>query len=71
MSTATIEPPVGRARAPRMRGRQVAFETLVRFLVEGVRPAPSTKLAPHIVLRSNLGLFLNYVSGPDENVGTG
>jgi LacI family transcriptional regulator len=50
---------------------KVAFETLVRFLIEGVKPPPSTKLAPHIVLRSNLGLFLNHVSGPDETVGVG
>jgi LacI family transcriptional regulator len=50
---------------------KVAFETLVRFLIEGVKPPPSTKLAPHIVLRSNLGLFLNHVSGPDESVGVG
>jgi LacI family transcriptional regulator len=50
---------------------KVAFETLIRFLVEGVKPSPSTKLAPHIVLRSNLSLFLNHVSGPDETVGAG
>jgi hypothetical protein len=39
--------------------------------VEGVKPPPSTKLAPHIVLRSNLGLFLKNLSGLDENVGAG
>lgn len=34
-----------------------AFEILFRFLVEGIRPQPVTRLAPHIVLRSNLALF--------------
>lgn len=39
-----------------------AFETLVRYLLEGVRPDSSTRLAPHIVLRSNLHLFLSRVT---------
>jgi LacI family transcriptional regulator len=50
---------------------KVAFETLVRFLVDGVKPPAATKLAPHIVFRSNLSLFLNYVTHPDESVGAG
>lgn len=37
---------------------KLAFETLCRFLVEGVQPEPITRLAPHIILRSNLHLFL-------------
>jgi LacI family transcriptional regulator len=37
---------------------KLAFETLCRFLVEGVQPEPVTRLAPHIILRSNLPLFL-------------
>jgi LacI family transcriptional regulator len=37
---------------------KLAFETLCRFLVEGVQPEPITRLAPHIILRSNLPLFL-------------
>ena len=44
---------------------KVALKTPIRFLVEGVKPSPSTKLAPHIVLRSNLGLFLDHISDPD------
>ena len=36
---------------------KLAFETLCRFLVEGVQPEPVTRLAPHIILRSNLPLF--------------
>lgn len=38
---------------------KVAFETLAQYLLNGVRPKPSTRLAPHIILRSNLPLFLN------------
>lgn len=41
---------------PYTQGR-LAFEILVRYLVEGVRPQTVTRLAPHIVLRSNLSLF--------------
>jgi LacI family transcriptional regulator len=41
---------------------KLAFETLCRFLVEGVQPEPITRLAPHIILRSNLHLFLGRLS---------
>ena len=37
---------------------KLAFETLCRYLVEAVLPEPITRLAPHIILRSNLPLFL-------------
>jgi LacI family transcriptional regulator len=37
---------------------KLAFETLYRYLVDGVQPEPITRLAPHIILRSNLPLFL-------------
>jgi LacI family transcriptional regulator len=37
---------------------KLAFETLCRYLVEGIQPEPITRLAPHIILRSNLPLFL-------------
>lgn len=37
---------------------KLAFETLCRFLVDGVQLEPITRLAPHIILRSNLPLFL-------------
>jgi len=36
---------------------KLAFETLARYLVHGSQPKAVTKLPPHIVLRSNLGLF--------------
>ncbi len=37
---------------------QIAFQTLYRFLVEGVRPPPAIRLSPHVVMKSNLKLFL-------------
>jgi LacI family transcriptional regulator len=36
---------------------KTALETLTRYLVQNIAPRESTKLAPHIVLRSNLSLF--------------
>lgn len=43
---------------PYTQGR-MAMELLMRFLMEGVRPKPELRLAPHIVLRSNLMMFLD------------
>jgi LacI family transcriptional regulator len=36
---------------------KIAFETLLQYLLEQPAPRPITRLAPHIVLRSNLALF--------------
>jgi LacI family transcriptional regulator len=36
---------------------KTAFELLVRYLADGSSPQTATRLAPHIVLRSNLALF--------------
>jgi LacI family transcriptional regulator len=36
---------------------KIAFETLLQYLTDRSNPRPVTKLAPHIVLRSNLSLF--------------
>lgn len=41
---------------------KTALELLLRYLLEGVTPEPYTRLAPHIILRSNLQLFANYLS---------
>ena len=50
---------------------KLAFETLCRYLVEGDQPEPITRLAPHIILRSNLPLFLERLSDTQEmNDGT-
>ena len=38
---------------------QIAFQAIYRFLVEGVIPPPVNKLSPHVVMRSNLKLFLD------------
>ncbi len=48
------------------RQAKVAFDTLVQFLLEGVRPNPVTRLPPHIILRSNLPLFLDRVAGRED-----
>jgi LacI family transcriptional regulator len=50
---------------------KVAFETLARFLVSGTQPSAITKLAPHIVLRSNLKLFQNELLFPAPSRGSG
>jgi LacI family transcriptional regulator len=36
---------------------KTAFELLLRYLLQGIAPEPQTRLAPHIILRSNLSLF--------------
>src|SRR4030095_606421 len=37
---------------------QIAFRTIYRYLMEGVKPPPFVRLAPHVVMRSNLRLSL-------------
>ena len=48
---------------PETQGR-MAFEALYHFLVEGKCPPPRIKLNPHIVMRSNLELFIDRISLP-------
>jgi LacI family transcriptional regulator len=43
---------------PSIQG-QLAFQALYRFLVDGVRPQPVIRLAPHIVMQSNLKLSMD------------
>jgi LacI family transcriptional regulator len=43
---------------PSVQG-QLAFRSLYQFLVDGVRPRPVIRMAPHIVMKSNLGLFMD------------
>lgn len=45
---------------PSAQGR-AAVEALVHYLLEGAAPNPVTRFAPHIILRSNLPLFLDRV----------
>jgi len=41
---------------------KMAFEILARYLVDRSNPSTRTRLAPHIVLRSNLSLFANQLA---------
>ncbi|UWZ86800.1 LacI family DNA-binding transcriptional regulator [Occallatibacter riparius] len=51
---------------PFTQGR-MAFEALSRFLVQGCAPERSVRLAPHLVLRSNMSLFVDaYSAGRPE-----
>jgi LacI family transcriptional regulator len=43
---------------PSIQG-QLAFRALYKFLVDGVRPRPVIRMAPHIVMQSNLKLFMD------------
>lgn len=45
---------------------KTAMEALLGYLVDGVKPEPITRLAPHIVLRSNLPLFINRLTSDSE-----
>ncbi len=49
---------------------KLALETLIRFLVDGVEPTSTTRLAPEIVLRSNLNIFLDQPSDPFKSDGS-
>jgi LacI family transcriptional regulator len=50
---------------PKAQGR-MAFQALYQFLVEGVCPPARHRLPPHIILRSNLDLFLEMLPGDLE-----
>jgi hypothetical protein len=41
----------------------MAFQALYKFLVEGTCPQVRHRLPPHIILRSNLELFLEILPG--------
>ena len=43
---------------------KTALDLLLRYLINGVAPAPLVRLAPHIILRSNLALFASYLAAP-------
>jgi LacI family transcriptional regulator len=45
---------------PWTQGR-IVFQALHRFLAEGVAPLPFIRLSPHIVMKSNLKLFLERI----------
>ncbi|MGC1361035.1 MAG: LacI family DNA-binding transcriptional regulator [Silvibacterium sp.] len=45
---------------------KTGFETLMRYLVQHISPQLSTKLAPHIIMRSNLALFTRALDKAEE-----
>lgn len=45
---------------------KIAFETLLQYLRGADKGHPVVRLAPHVIFRSNLPLFLNQISEPDE-----
>lgn len=50
---------------PFTQGRR-ALELLLQFLVQGTPPESTTRLAPHIILRSNISLFTGYLREREE-----
>jgi len=50
---------------PQTQGR-LAFQSLYQFLLERKYPAATIKVAPHIVMRSNLDLFTDRVLGDQD-----
>jgi LacI family transcriptional regulator len=46
---------------------KLAIEMLAKYLAEGIKPEPVSRLAPHLTLRSNLPLFLNRLVLETEN----
>jgi LacI family transcriptional regulator len=53
---------------PFAQGR-TALELLLNYLLNGVKPNPQARLAPHIILRSNISLFLSALDSPAETLG--
>jgi LacI family transcriptional regulator len=49
---------------------KLAFESLLKCLLEGGRPQPIVRLAPHVIFRSNLSLFSNQIANSDEELET-
>lgn len=47
---------------------KLAFEALLRYLLEGSNPQPAIRLAPHILFRSNISLFSSQVANNDDEV---
>jgi LacI family transcriptional regulator, galactose operon repressor len=45
---------------------QMAFNTIYRYLTEGLTPPSYVRLAPHVVMRSNLRLFLERLRSTTE-----
>jgi LacI family transcriptional regulator len=50
---------------------KTALELLLRYLLGRVTPEPHTRLAPHIILRSNLSLFTSLIAESDDTANSG
>jgi LacI family transcriptional regulator len=48
---------------------QIAFQAIYKFLVEGVRPPSVIRLSPHIVMKSNLKLFMERMRPKGQGAG--
>jgi LacI family transcriptional regulator len=49
---------------------KVAFELLIRYLQGEDKAQPAVRLAPHVILRSNLSLFSNGMAWREEDSDT-
>jgi len=49
---------------------KLAFESLLKCLLEGGKPQPIIRLVPHIIFRSNLSLFSNQIANSDDEFET-
>jgi LacI family transcriptional regulator len=45
---------------------KIAFETLLRYLLEPKKPSSVSTLAPHIIFRSNLPLFIEHLMDEED-----
>jgi LacI family transcriptional regulator len=45
----------------------IAFQAIVRFLTEGIQPAPQISINPAVVMSSNLDLFISQESAAKKN----
>jgi LacI family transcriptional regulator len=52
---------------PFMQGK-LAFETLLKCLLEGGKPQPIIRLVPHVIFRSNLSLFCGQIVNADDEL---
>jgi len=47
---------------------KLAFESLLKCLLEGGKPQPIIRLVPHVIFRSNLSLFSNQIVNNDDEL---
>lgn len=45
---------------------KLAFESLLKCLLEGGKPQPIIRLVPHVIFRSNLSLFSDQIANSDD-----